>query len=254
MAYPPAVSDFKALFARDFVFGPATSNVMDADIQNAINQTQIVFNPCLWDGTTALGTTTEQNIAFLWLSAHFMSLAIQGAGGLSAINKGRGVLSQGGGATQSKGVGGVNVAYAISDDIKNSPILGQFMQTGYGQGYLQMLAPRLIANVAVVAGGGALMGFGLLGLTYPTPLQITTSTLPGGTHAVAYSQTVKALGGAGAYAWTITAGNLPTSLTLGATTGVIAGTPSIAGTYYFTVMVADVLGSTNKMNYQVVIA
>ena len=58
----------------------------------------------------------------------------------------------------------------------------------------------------------------------PPPLTVTTSSLPGGTVTVAYNQTLAASGGTGGYTWSMTAGALPTSLTL-STGGVISGTP-----------------------------
>jgi hypothetical protein len=62
----------------------------------------------------------------------------------------------------------------------------------------------------------------------PAVLVITTSSLPNGQAGVAYSQTLTATGGTGAYTWQLTAGTLPTGLTLTASTGLIAGTPSVA--------------------------
>jgi hypothetical protein len=75
----------------------------------------------------------------------------------------------------------------------------------------------------------------------PAPLTITTaSPLPAGTVAVAYSTTLAASGGTGPYsAWTVTTGTLPAGLTLNASTGVLAGTPTTAGTSTFTVQVRD---------------
>src|SRR5262249_48106340 len=72
----------------------------------------------------------------------------------------------------------------------------------------------------------------------PPPLSITTTSLPGGTVGVAYSATLTANGGTPPYTWSIT-GSLPGGLTLNATTGGIAGTPTAAGAFNFTVQVAD---------------
>src|SRR5260370_3762170 len=48
-----------------------------------------------------------------------------------------------------------------------------------------------------------------------------------------------ATGGTPAYTWSITAGALPSGLTIGASTGIISGTPTASGTYNFTATVAD---------------
>jgi len=64
--------------------------------------------------------------------------------------------------------------------------------------------------------------------------------MPGGTTGVAYSQSVSASGGFGAYTWqtTVVTGALPTGLTISAA-GVISGTPTVPGTFTFTVKVTD---------------
>ncbi len=251
MSFPPSVADFKSQFNREFAYGTSLANVQDNDIQRAINEASIAFNPGLWDGTTPLGQTTELNIAYLYLAAHYMTLNIQGAGGLSSVNFGRGVKSTGGGTIQTKSVGSVSIAYAIPEDVSKSPILGQYMRTDFGQKYLTLIAPRLVGNVGIVSGQSfspAVFN------TVIAPLQITTLSVAGGTHSVPYAATIVGTGGVGEYSWTIASGSLPTGLTLAIKTGVISGTPSVAGTYYFRVLCTDIMANTAEMNYQVVIA
>jgi hypothetical protein len=72
-----------------------------------------------------------------------------------------------------------------------------------------------------------------------TQLAIITSTLASGTDNVAYSQNLKASGGAPSYSWSITSGALPAGLTLATGSGVISGTPIANGTFTFTVNVTD---------------
>lgn len=251
MSFPPSVADFKSQFNREFAYGTSLATIQDNDIQRAINEAAISFNPGLWDGHTALGQTTELNIAYLYLAAHYMTLNIQGAGGLSSVNFGRGVKSTGGGTIQTKSVGSVSIAYAIPDDVAKSPILGQYMRTDFGQKYLTLLAPRLVGNVGIVSGQSfspAVFN------TVISPLQITTLSLAGGTDSVPYAATIVATGGVGQYTWTVNSGALPTGLSLGIQSGVVSGTPSLAGTYYFQILVTDIAGNTSTMNYQVVIA
>jgi Putative Ig domain len=73
----------------------------------------------------------------------------------------------------------------------------------------------------------------------PTTLSIATSTLSNATEGSAYSATLTATGGTTPYAWSIASGSLPAGLTLAASTGVISGTPTAAGTSTFTVKVTD---------------
>jgi Putative Ig domain len=79
---------------------------------------------------------------------------------------------------------------------------------------------------------------GTIGAT-PAALAISTSSLPSGIVSSAYSQSVAATGGITPYSWSTIAGSLPNGLLLNQSTGVIAGTPSAAGTFNFTVQVTD---------------
>ena len=69
---------------------------------------------------------------------------------------------------------------------------------------------------------------------------IATASLPDATIGVAYSETAAAAHGVPPYTWTLTAGNLPTGLTLNAATGEISGTPAVNATSQtFTLRVTD---------------
>ena len=73
------------------------------------------------------------------------------------------------------------------------------------------------------------------------PLQITTASLPSGSAGQAYSQSVTASGGSAPYAWSVSAGTLPTglSLTQGSPSATLSGTPTSSGSYSFTLRAAD---------------
>jgi hypothetical protein len=75
------------------------------------------------------------------------------------------------------------------------------------------------------------------------PMTVATSTLPNAKVKALYSQSLKANGGKATLVWSLASGSLPPGLHLGAG-GAITGTPTTAGTYAFTVRVAD--GSTPK--------
>jgi cell wall-associated NlpC family hydrolase len=76
-------------------------------------------------------------------------------------------------------------------------------------------------------------------LTHPV-LAVSTTSLPGGTIKKAYSATLHATGGNTPYKWSKASGSkaLPTGLTL-ASTGVISGKATKAGTFSFTVKVVS---------------
>lgn len=149
---PPAtVNDFKAQFTRDFKYGAGLEFVRDVDIQSGLNFASTVYNPSLFD-TSPVGGTSEAMLAYLYASAHFLVIALQAAGGLSAVSRYQGPNSQGDGVITSKGVGGVNIGYTWPSLITDNPALYQFTKTSYGQSYLQILTLKLVGNVQVVAG------------------------------------------------------------------------------------------------------
>lgn len=241
----PTIADFKAQFNREFVYGSGFDTVQDADITRGLNEAGFVFNPALWV------TDQEAQIAYLYASAFYLVLNIQAAGGLSAVVRGAGVNSHGGGTIQSKGVGNVNVTYDTPAYIKESPILSQFMRNDFGQSYLSLLTPRLVGNIATVAGnfnpGGGFAG------NVPT-LIITTTSLPGGTHNVAYvSQQLMSIGGVAPITWSLMTGTLPTGLSI-SPSGLVSGTPTVANTYTFRVRAVDRQQQATGANFTVVIA
>ncbi|NLR99811.1 cadherin-like domain-containing protein, partial [Rhizobium sp. P38BS-XIX] len=70
-------------------------------------------------------------------------------------------------------------------------------------------------------------------------LSPSAGALPGGTVGSAYSQTMSASGGTNPYSYSVTAGALPTGLSLNTSTGGITGTPTAGGTFNFTITAAD---------------
>jgi len=98
------------------------------------------------------------------------------------------------------------------------------------------------------------------GETYPTPPpadttpDITTTTLPGATVGVSYSQTLAVTSGEAPYTWSISAGALPAGLTLNSSSGELSGTPTSAGTATFTARVQDSDGDFDTQALSLVVS
>lgn len=81
---------------------------------------------------------------------------------------------------------------------------------------------------------------------------ITTSSLPAGTVDTAYSQTVEA-SGTTPVSFAVSAGSLPSGLTLDSDTGVVSGTPTAVGSQTFTITATNV-GGTDSKEYTLAVA
>jgi hypothetical protein len=72
----------------------------------------------------------------------------------------------------------------------------------------------------------------------PLQIAITTTSLPAAPLARAYSSALSFSGGSGATLWSVSAGTLPSGLSLSGS-GVISGIPTAVGSFTFTVQAAD---------------
>ena len=137
----PTVAQFKAQFYRDFPYAPATDTgnldyVIDTDIQNAINEAQQNFNTCLFgDQTTTI---------FLYLAAHTMVMNIRNSSaGLGSLAKF---------AQDSSSVGGVSISNNINSIFADQPMFSDYLTTGYGKKYLDLVYPFTVGNVQMNCG------------------------------------------------------------------------------------------------------
>jgi hypothetical protein len=87
------------------------------------------------------------------------------------------------------------------------------------------------ANNGIATTSITLVVAGTLTLTFAAP--------PAGQAGTAYTDTLTAAGGTTPYTWSVSAGTLPAGLTLNASTGVLAGTSTTAGTSSFTIKITD---------------
>ena len=84
-------------------------------------------------------------------------------------------------------------------------------------------------------------------------ISLAPTSLPNGTLAAAYSQTIIASGGTTPYAYTVSSGVLPPGLLLNSGSGVLAGTPTQTGTFTFTARATDSRSCPGSRIYTIVI-
>lgn len=82
---------------------------------------------------------------------------------------------------------------------------------------------------------------------------LSPTSLPDGVLGVAYSETISASGGTAPYTFSVSAGSLPTGLSL-ATDGSLTGTPTIEQTANFTVTALDADGCPGQRAYSITTA
>lgn len=126
---PPSVADFKAYYVRDFPYGSLTTQVMDADITNAIADVAYNFNIALFPDQTTY------TLGYLCLSAHFLVQNLQASS--------QGIAGSYNWLSVGKGAGSVNDSYAIPQQILDNPLLAMYSRTRYGMKFLELILPQL---------------------------------------------------------------------------------------------------------------
>jgi beta-lactamase superfamily II metal-dependent hydrolase len=115
-------------------------------------------------------------------------------------------------------------------------VVGQFDTSApFDSGY--QLFPRTLADIVASA----------------CPTITVNGTLPGGATGTPYSQTLTASGGTPPYQFSVSTGALPDGLNL-STAGVVSGTPTVAGSFTFTVRAAGADTCAGVASFTVVIA
>src|ERR1017187_1076751 len=164
------------------------------------------------------------------------------------------------------GVAGASFPYTFVAPASTAMAIGRYQSTGYGwSGLIDEVAIWDFQKYAPVAQGVTaytvptapyvgnesglvalyhLQADGTDSAVFGSSLAITTTTLPAGSIGGAYSQTLAATGGTSPYTWSLYSGALPAGLSLAASTGVISGAPTTAGTASFVVEVRDNVGNT----------
>jgi large repetitive protein len=88
----------------------------------------------------------------------------------------------------------------------------------------------------------------------PSPvISVSPASLPGGTAAAPYAQTIGATGGVSPLNFTLGSGALPAGLTLGSG-GTLSGTPTAVGSFTFSIIATDTNGQSGSRSYTLAIA
>lgn len=153
----------------------------------------------------------------------------------------------------SIGVAGGSVPYTWALSPGPLPaVLGLNASTGLISGTPAAAGPSAFAiKVTDITGASTTKAFALTVLPAVT---IATASLPNGTVGLAYNQTLTAANGLAPYTWSVTAGSPPAGVVLNAATGTLAGTPTVAGPFSFTIKVTDALTGTATKAYAGMIA
>ena len=161
----------------------------------------------------------------------------------------------------------VNEAPTVTSSAPASGLFGAayshtFTASGFPASFTwSVISGSLPGGLTLGASTGVLSGTPTAGGAFSFTVQASNGVSPNGTQAVnltinrapsitsgapanavvgtSYSHTFTAIGFPVSYTWTVSAGALPAGLTLGASTGVLSGTPSAAGAFSFTVQCAN---------------
>mgnify|MGYP003757410163 CR=1 FL=1 len=122
-------------------------------------------------------------------------------------------------------------------DLRVSQLFLRFLP-GPSASFVGLYAPSITRTERCVVGETAHFStFGIVEEQEAPPLNLLTDRVPAGTAGVAYTAELQASGGVPPYTWSMISGALPPGLSVNG--NLLAGTPTVAGEYTFTLQVAD---------------
>lgn len=151
--YASLVDNNTAYITDDKSWSPykdaVNSYLTDGDIQKAIYEANLAFNPELFSDMGKCEYTCNKNLVFMYLAAFYLVMDIQNAqSGLSsqAYNS----------FVASKSVGNVSESYGIPSWVSSNPMYSLYLSNGYGKKYLSYLIPRITGWFYCSQGGTTL--------------------------------------------------------------------------------------------------
>jgi hypothetical protein len=131
-------------------------------------------------------------------------------------------------------------------DLRLDPVSGALQGTPQTTGTLDF-------TIQVADNAGArVTGAYTITIRPPSLTIVTAASLPQGAVGGAYSQQFSVVGGTPPYTWSLTSGSVP-GLSFNASQVILAGTPSTAGTFTFTLQARDSAGLTVSRSFTIVI-
>jgi len=222
-------------------FEPVTNTYSAVFVTNYLSIRQIfqrvVTAPDIIFSAADLTTGPDEQPVIHWYARSEPAYS-KGPASVYHAQGGPGVINPGGSVTYNK-VG--PVYYNESPTYLNGTNYGRFFLYGSFDGTtntpvvypdansLARLAAAELIQVLPGAPGGLVSG---------------RYTIPG----TPYSASITAIGGQSPYIWSLTVGQLPNGLSLNTTNGVISGTPTRSGTFYFTIQMTDASAPVNTLN------
>jgi sugar lactone lactonase YvrE len=104
-------------------------------------------------------------------------------------------------------------------------------------------------DLNAAAPGYAMQTIVLNGTGRGAQITLNPTSLPAATYETAYSVAIAASGGTAPYTYSLSSGSLPTGLTLSSSSGTISGTPTVTGSFSFTIKATDSNNLNGTQNY-----
>lgn len=250
---------------------PYNSSGLAIDLSGSITGTysSIAVSTAPSHGTTSIsGSVVTYTPAAGYFGADSFSYTATGPGGTSTpalvsltVATPTAPVAQPTSATVSAGSGGTTVDLSglvtgifTSASIASAPTHGTVNVSGIRITYVPVRGyggPDSFTYT--VTGPGGTSAPATISLTVEAAaISIANGAIGNGRVGAAYSQGFSAAGGTGPYTYALTAGSLPTGLTL-STSGVISGTPMAAGSFPVTVSATDANGYAGSRSFTLVV-
>ncbi|WP_190237050.1 cadherin-like beta sandwich domain-containing protein [Allorhizobium terrae] len=233
-----------------------TSGNASGSISLAVGLNTITVRVTAQDGTTIKVYTVDVTRAAPAVSSDATLAALTLSTGTLSPSFASGTLSYT--ASVANSVSTLTVTPTVAETSATVTVNGSPVASGSASSAITLAVGANAITVDVTAQDGSTKVSYTVIVTRAAPASIVFSPASGplskGSVGANYSQTLTPSGGSAPYTFAVTGNVLPAGLTLDTSTGVIRGTPSVAGEYAFTVTVTDANAQTASVNYQLSIA